>query len=133
MSAKLLSLTRRPVPGAVRYSRPRVAVRLKNVAGKASLLLNWAGTPSQLTPRRLVASCRPGALLLSTAPMAAANSGTWAATSPLNLVTVRRMGALPGALMSEPLSQAWASAAPNRAATAVARVNMGAFILHLLG
>ena len=50
-SAKLLSLTRRPVPPDV-ITSPRVEFELKKFEGTVLLFVTPAGTPSQLMSRR---------------------------------------------------------------------------------
>ena len=87
-SLKPLSLTRRPVPPVVNNT-PRGDLALKKSPGKVSVLVNAAGTPSQLISRR-PAGCSSRVAPLSGSPSRTrycATAAAMAALSPLALTT----------------------------------------------
>src|SRR5207247_4775877 len=84
-SLKPLSLTRRPVPPVVNNT-PRGDLALKKSPGKVSVLVNAAGTPSQLISRR-PAGCSSRVAPLSGSPSRERYCATAAAMSPLALTT----------------------------------------------
>src|SRR6266540_3740710 len=85
-SVKPLSLTRKPVPLVVN-STPRVDLVLKKLPGNVSVLVNAAGTPSQLISRRPAAGS-PAVPPLRGSPSRVRYCATAGAMSPVAL-TIR--------------------------------------------